>query len=169
MHQAGIEAKEIENTKSQIYTDIVSILGIFSALIFALFGGLNLVSSLSKLQDVRLGKVLLLSSFVAISLIVLIFLLLNGISSMVGKQMKSCCNKANCNHTLFQRYPFFIIGICASLLVMMCSSIVVLLDYSGVIYNHNLFTLFSIIVLFSAIFGGIYYYCFRKKTANQNG
>ena len=135
---AGLEAKKIENTKAQIYTDVISVLGIFSALIFALFGGVSVVSqSISGLANgVRLSRTILMVSLVSMGLIVLIFLLLNGISGMVGKKMKVCCDDRNCTHTPFEKYPFFVIGIVSCLFLMGTSSLMMLLDYHKLMYTH---------------------------------
>lgn len=154
---AGAEAKEIKNTKSGIYTDVISILGIFSALIFALFGGVSMVSTIAGLVNkVRISKLVFLVSLISLLLIVLIFLLLNGISGMVGKNMKTCCNEKKCSHTLYQKYPFFVIGIEICGIILFASSIIMFLDSNHVIYNHYIWS--SIVtLLFAIIFIGISY------------
>ena len=137
LSKAKIEAKDIKNTKSQIYTDIISILGIFSALIFALFGGVSMISSIADLaKKVKLGKLIVLASLVSLLLIILIFLLLNGISGMVGKQMKSCCDIKFCSHTLFQRYPFFVSGFITSIFLIFAGGLLILIDSKSLIYIH---------------------------------
>ncbi|MCG0678069.1 hypothetical protein IMAU80009_02748 [Lactiplantibacillus plantarum] len=154
---AGIEAEKIKDTKSQIYTDIISVLGIFSALIFALFGGLSLLSSISNLvKGVRLSRIVLLTSGVSLALIVLIFLLLNGISGMVGKNMKVCCHKDNCVHTLFEKYPFFVIGVSFCFIMMVVSVIILLIDNSGALYDHPYKTV-TMILIFTLIAAYLFY------------
>lgn len=162
---AGIEAEKIENTKSQIYTDIISVLGIFSALIFALFGGVSMVAqSISGLASgVRLSRTILMFSLVSMGLIVLIFLLLNGISGMVGKKMKVCCDDKDCGHTPFEKYPFFVIGIMSCLFLMGVSSVMILFDYHRFMYVHWLISslILGLVFMLSMLF--LYYILFPKK------
>ncbi|ANN48678.1 hypothetical protein A6F53_05220 [Levilactobacillus brevis] len=162
---AGAEAKKIENTKSQIYTDIISVLGIFSALIFALFGGVSTVAqTMSGLASgVRLSRIVLMFSLISMGLVVLIFLLLNGISGMVGKKMKVCCDDEKCRHTPFQRYPFFVIGIMGSLVLMGASVVVILFDYHKVLYDHWIVSSIVFIILFLSTMLRLYRTLTSKK------
>ncbi|RWZ07113.1 hypothetical protein EQG51_02810 [Lactiplantibacillus plantarum] len=161
---AGIEAEKIKDTKSQIYTDVISVLGIFSALIFALFGGLSLLSSISNLvKGVRLSRIILLTSGVSFALIVLIFLLLNGISGMVGKKMKVCCDIDDCKHTIFQKYPFFVTGAVCCAMIMFFSALIVLIDKNGMMYNHLVVVIVAIFALAVVLGIVVYNTVFKKK------
>lgn len=162
---AGIEAEKIENTKSQIYTDIISVLGIFSALIFALFGGVSMIAqSISGLASgVRLSRTILMFSLVSMGLIVLIFLLLNGISGMVGKKMKVCCDDKDCGHTPFEKYPFFVIGIMSCLFLMGVSSVMILLDYHRFMYVHWMISSLILGFIFLLLMLFLYHILFPKN------
>lgn len=168
LSKAGIEAKNIKDTKSQIYTDIISVLGIFSALIFALFGGVSMVSSVAGMVNkVRISKITFLTSLIALLLIILIFLLLNAISGMVGKQMKVCCNKYNCGHTLFQKYPFFVIGVVVSLFAMFLSAMVILVDSTHIIYNHAYIFSVFLAMMMVALSLVLYMTLFKKNSSSS--
>lgn len=108
--KAKAELENIKTTKGQIYTEFVGILGIFSALIFGLFGGFdtlsNSISSLAK-NTIPLPNVLITISILLGGLSLLIFALMQGIAQLVGKPIRSCnCEKKDeCHHSIYQRHP----------------------------------------------------------------
>ncbi|MBC1316578.1 hypothetical protein [Listeria booriae] len=102
--------QNIKNTKGQIYTEFVAILGIFSALIFTLFGGFKALSdavSVSQNGEIPLTNTLIMASIVLGGLSLLIFSLMQGISKISGKNLRSCnCeDKNSCNHSVYERHP----------------------------------------------------------------
>lgn len=105
--------EQLKLDKTKIYTDFVAILGIFATIIFAAFGGLNLLSGIfDNLKDVKVGKLFIFSSLIIGAIITMLFLLLNGIAKLTGLNLKSCgCHKKNleCNHSWIHQHPSIII------------------------------------------------------------
>ncbi|EAG8099918.1 hypothetical protein LDC51_002967, partial [Listeria monocytogenes] len=102
--------KEVSRTKGQMYTEFVAILGIFSGLIFALFGGFDTLSStISTLGkgEVPLTNILIVTSILLAGLSLIIFTLMQGISKLTNRSLRSCgCeNKRTCSHSIYQRHP----------------------------------------------------------------
>lgn len=112
--------KEVSRTKGQMYTEFVAILGIFSGLIFALFGGFdtlsNSISTLGK-GEVPITNVLIVTSVLLAGLSLVIFTLMQGISKLTNCSLRSCgCeDKLTCTHSIYQRHPMicWIIGLLA--------------------------------------------------------
>ncbi|WAO22022.1 hypothetical protein [Paenilisteria newyorkensis] len=102
--------QNIKNTKGQIYTEFVAILGIFSALIFTLFGGFKTLSeSVSALQNgkIPLTNTLIMTSIVLGGLSLLIFSLMQGVAKLSGRNLRTCgCeDRSKCNHSVYERHP----------------------------------------------------------------
>ena len=86
---------EINNLKSKIYTDFITILGIFTAITFAAFGGIQLLGNLFNNITSRnthqlpfLGDVLILSSIFGLVMYGLIITLFVGINKTTGIERK---------------------------------------------------------------------------------
>lgn len=103
----------LNSTKGTIYTEFIAILGIFSALIFGLFGGFQGISqAVSSLVDHKnIGYLLVASSTITMCLTLLIFGLLQWVARISGRRLVSCdClseNKRDCKHSLFSRHKTF--------------------------------------------------------------
>lgn len=122
------EMKTIKNMKSSIYGDFIAILGIFSALIFSLFGGFSTLSKVVSQvsMDVRLYRIMISISLLGIILVSLLFFLLKAVAIMSGK---SIATKPKGN--VFRKYPFFMVtiivlistfvfGVCVDLFRIFC-------------------------------------------------
>ncbi|MCF3941556.1 coiled-coil domain-containing protein [Oceanobacillus alkalisoli] len=103
------EIEELQKDKSNIYTQFVTILGIFSAIIFASFGGLEILRNvLGNIGSTPTAKLLVFSSFSIAGIMSLLFVLFNGLSKLTGKGIRSCsCEKKgiDCKHTIFSKHP----------------------------------------------------------------
>lgn len=90
---------EQEEKLKMIYGDIISIVGIFSAVIIAFFGGINILgSALNNMHFVskyRLIFVLLIVGFIIFNII---FMLLYSISKLIKKEISSECKKYFCDN-----------------------------------------------------------------------
>lgn len=99
---------EIKATKGQIYTEFVGILGIFSALIFGLFGGFQGVTSiLTVIADSSInnfGKIIMIASVIMTAIITLIYFMIKWIGILMDKPVKSCkCKQTeSCNHSFYE-------------------------------------------------------------------
>lgn len=87
--------KDIVNKiKSNIYTDFIAILGIFTAITFAIFGGINTINSISSNLHIsssnpqNLGNLLLAAAVLGIVLFGVIMVLFAGIAKIAEKDYK---------------------------------------------------------------------------------
>lgn len=108
--------KEQEEKIKMVYGDIISILGIFSAVIIAFFGGINILgsalSNMDKVSKYRLIFVILAIGFVTFNII---FMLLYTISKLIEKPIRSECKNNICEECkekdkfikmrCFRKYP----------------------------------------------------------------
>lgn len=77
---------EIEKEITKIYVQFVTILGIFSAIVLSVFGGLQLItSSFQNLHKLPAWKAVLMSSIIAIAVLCMLFLLTRWISTVINK------------------------------------------------------------------------------------
>lgn len=101
----------INNFRHNVYTDFIAILGIFTAITFATFGGLQLLSNIfrniSKLSSNSvLGKILILSSLFG----VMIFGIIEILFRLINEIKNSKTHNTN-NWILFFLGLIFVIGI----------------------------------------------------------
>lgn len=90
--QVKNEAKiEIDKIKSNIYADFIAILGIFTAITFAIFGGIQSIGSITSNLDISsnkpqgLGNLLICASILGILLYGIITVLFAGIDKLTNK------------------------------------------------------------------------------------
>ncbi|MPM52438.1 hypothetical protein SDC9_99197 [bioreactor metagenome] len=83
------QRKSIEGLNSEI----ISVIGIFSAIVITFFGGINFIesvlNSINKVSKYRLVFAILITGFVMFNTI---FMLLNFISKLTGKNIRSSCD-----------------------------------------------------------------------------
>jgi|GEM_PF-3773187 len=109
--QENIDKKqnEIDEHQKNNQRDFVAVLGMFTTIIFAAFGGLQLLAEVFKgLDKTPLDVVLIHGSFVFISLIIIISLLLSGVSRMSNLPIRSCnctTRKVNCFCSFAEKHP----------------------------------------------------------------
>ena len=169
--------KEIENKlddikmdKSAIYTDFIAILGIFSALIFGLFGGFSAFSSLLQAisSNTKISRAVLMGTLLLMGLLILIFLLMNGISNLTDRNIKSCCSSQKCNHNLYQRFPIFTLGITILSIVSAMSVLGMIWNLEGDLYNHPIFMTIMLIIFMLILAGLVSFMVFNDKKNKQN-
>ena len=106
---------EVRNIKSGIYTDFIAILGVFSAFVFVMFGGIEIARAVfdvgDDLQTMDLSKIITVSSLMMIAILTLMYSLLLWIARITGKEFGNCmsCDKG-CKHKwrhLFMRHSFY--------------------------------------------------------------
>lgn len=88
--------------------DFLSMMGIFSTIIFAVFGGLSQIGAIGdNLAETPISKILMYVSLSSITLILIVFISFNAISKLTGLKLKSCtCKKEEeCTCTLRQKHP----------------------------------------------------------------
>lgn len=152
--------KEIGNlglSKSELYTDFIAILGIFSALLFGLFVGFDVFKELiaSMSANSKISRSLIMGSLMLLGLSTLIFLLFEGISKLTGRNMKSCCKDTFCKHNIYQRYPVFFISLVILTIIILVSGAAMILNLNGWLYSdsmRNSIILFILVVTALVIF-----------------
>jgi hypothetical protein len=104
----------------KINSNLISVLGIFGAIIVAFFGGLNLLGSvLANMHSVSSYRLVFLSIICLVGLFNIIFMLLYCISKLTGKYLwsnckeleecKACNGQKNKVRCLYEKYPLVII------------------------------------------------------------
>lgn len=130
---------EVENIKGQIYGEFIAILGVFSALIFGLFGGFEGIKGVLSLfkNENNFGIIAMYCGVVTLIIVTISFALIHFTGRLIGKDIKSCCSSNECNHLWFQKYKIYTI----------CSSVSLGMIFLGMIYNHVNLWICSVIIL----------------------
>ncbi|GAA0731777.1 hypothetical protein [Clostridium oceanicum] len=106
-HYKNMMAKQ-EKELSGINNTLVSILGIFSAIILSFFGGLSILGSvmqnINKVSRYRLSFSIVLIVFFIFNII---FTLLYVISKLTGKDISVKCNDNKCSHCTKDKDPTY--------------------------------------------------------------
>ncbi|MGT2888558.1 hypothetical protein N1495_09015 [Streptococcus didelphis] len=113
-------AKEIDSfktTKSEIYTDFIAILGVFSTFVFVMFAGINIARAIfdigNDLQTMDLSRMITIASLMMIGMLILMYSLLLWLASITGKDFGRCpsegCVSNACSNVkhIFSRHSFF--------------------------------------------------------------
>lgn len=90
----GSNVDDIHDTKSSIYTDFIAILGVFSAFVFVLFGGIEVARAVfdigDDLQTMDLSKMITISCLMLIGILTLLYSLLLWIARITDKKIGHC-------------------------------------------------------------------------------
>lgn len=111
------ELDDIRDTKSSIYTDFIAILGVFSAFVFVLFGGIEIARAAfdigDDLQTMDLSKMITISCLMLIGVLTLLYSLLLWIARITDKKIGHCvveeCENG-CKHKwkhFYMRHSFY--------------------------------------------------------------
>ncbi|EKZ0110446.1 hypothetical protein ACS7YY_002439 [Enterococcus faecalis] len=151
--------EEFNNIRKNVYTDFISILGIFSALLFGLFVGFDAFKSIIEgiTSNAKISRVVILGSLMLMGLLALTFVLLNGIAMLTNKTFKNCCEEKHCKHNLYQMYPVFTLSLLALIIVMLAASVVMIANYYGLLYEYPMMIGVGIGIVIIALF--ILSYC----------
>lgn len=140
-----LETKERELTKAtnklnNSTANFISILGIYSALIFGVFGGFDAFKSIfSNMKKTPISTVLIDGSVLIIGLITLVFILLQSIGILSGKAYLACGhnNTAECNCSFSRRYPIFSLILKIFLGILIFGSIVHVANKTNFLYQND--------------------------------
>ncbi|WP_430611226.1 hypothetical protein IGL01_002288 [Enterococcus sp. DIV0340] len=96
-----------KNKYDKMTIDFLSMMGIFSTIIFSVFGGLSQIGAIGdNLSETPISKILMYISLSAIILILIIFFSFNAISKLTGLKLKSCtCTENNCTCAVSHKHP----------------------------------------------------------------
>lgn len=108
LDEAQTKAEENENKYNKMTMDFLSMMGIFSTIIFAVFGGLSQIGAIGdNLAETPISKILMYISLSAITLILIVFISFNAISKLTGLKLRSCkCkDEDNCTCNVLKLHP----------------------------------------------------------------
>lgn len=175
IEQQNTQIGEIEERSKKITTDFVSILGIFSSVIFAAFGGLEILKNiLGNIEKVQTGKLLVFSSLTTGSIVFLVFLLLNGLSKLTRLNLRSCdCEHDECKCNLVQKHPSIVIINIILLFLFLIGLSEYVFDYKKMFGDvmQNIGSVFKLLILAGSsmlFFYGSYWWFRKMKNQNNN-
>lgn len=132
--------EEMSKTKDKLLSEFVGILGIFSALIFGLFGGFEALSTSLKLiaNNTSLGKTVMTSSAVMIALTSFTYSMMQWVGKLIDKPINSCgCLPGdNCKgkHSFADRHATYLIVISIIVLFFLLGTLIMVGKSSGITY-----------------------------------
>lgn len=137
-----------ENLKSELYTNFIAILGIFSALLFGMFGGFDsLKEILSNLHNTSISTTLICFSSLMLGLLCLVFLLVQSIARLTGKDTLGCehhgIDNKHCTCSTISKYPVFIYSMLLFSTVLIISCVIRLIDYKKMYTDYMLWGKYS--------------------------
>lgn len=154
-NQIELEFKRQTQEIDKINGNLISVLGIFGAIIVAFFGGLNLLGSvLSNIDSVSIYRLSFMAVIVITGLFNIIFLLLHSVGKLTGKKIWSTCKEniackngntnSNCIYMdnkiecLYMKYPLLIIFNLASIYTILTICIMKMFDkYNFIKHMYN--------------------------------
>lgn len=99
--------EDAENQYKSMLTQFITILGIFAAIMMGAFGAIQGFTSLfANAHTLSIGKIFIISSIGASSVILILFFLLNGIAKLTGRSLWSTKKE---NGTLIEKHPSLVI------------------------------------------------------------
>ncbi|WP_288490036.1 hypothetical protein [uncultured Limosilactobacillus sp.] len=133
-----IKLKKATKKLNNSTANFISILGIYSALIFGVFGGFDAFKSIfSNMKKTPISTVLIDGSVLMIGLITLVFILLQSIGVLSKKSYLACGHKntSECDCSFSKRYPIFMLTLKIFLLILMLGSIIHILNRDHMLYQ----------------------------------
>lgn len=163
---------DLKKKSEKMQKDFIAILGIFAAILLASFGGLTVISNILKEMNTPLGKILILSSLSILAVLIIIFLLLNGISKLTGENLRNCSCKPGevCKCSLYEKHPTLFVSAVALIAIFIFGVFELLIDFENLKTHTNdsiliLLLILSIIVLI--ILAVTYHFTFSSKNNDR--
>ncbi|AWZ48337.1 hypothetical protein C3495_05670 [Clostridiaceae bacterium 14S0207] len=190
INKMDISFKEINNkykkqkkSIDELNNQIISIIGIFSAIVITFFGGMNLLgSALNNMHNVskyRIIFVILITGFVVFNII---FMLLYYVNRLIGRCIQSKLEQLNISY-IKEKYPIVYFYDLISLILMLSLFIIFITDkYNVLSYilsfidinnKYNLIPICGLIcgLIFGLICGFLIYIlmlCIKKKKTKKD-
>lgn len=121
--EADKKVKELNDIKHQIYTDFITILGIFTAITFAIFGGLQLIGNVfgnvKKFNLYAIGLDMILGSTLMFGIYIILMALIIGISKLKDSDTEYHFNKEITSWILKAFLFIFWVGVTLSIIYSM--------------------------------------------------
>lgn len=112
-------AHELKRNYSNLNVEIISVLGIFASIIFAVFGGVSQLGQLGEnLNEAGLGKIFIFVGSSSFLLFSALFIAFNTTAHLTDRNMKACCNKNGCSHNIKEKYPVYFWSIIISIIMI---------------------------------------------------
>lgn len=115
------KSKKFEEKFENLNVEIISVLGIFASIIFAVFGGVSQLGALGgKLATTSVSKIFIFvgaSSFVLFSVV---FMAFAATARLTGRELKacSCAENRNTECKIRDKYPIYFISIVISIVIL---------------------------------------------------
>ncbi|MEG2326396.1 MAG: hypothetical protein RSB63_09855 [Enterococcus sp.] len=158
-NEASKTLEEYKKKYDKMTIDFLSMMGIFSTIIFAVFGGLSQIGAIGdNLPDTPIPKILMYISLSSITLILIVFISFSAISRLTGLPIRSCKCESDkvCNCQFYQRHPSLSFSLFFFIDLFLFSIILRLTKYSDWVPSitdlyHPIFKTESIIKLLAII------------------
>lgn len=112
-------ARELKRNYNNLNVEIISVLGIFASIIFAVFGGVSQLGQLGEnLNKVSLGKMFIFIGSSSFLLFSVLFIAFNTTAHLTERNMKACCNEIECIHKINKKYPVYFWSIIISIIMI---------------------------------------------------
>lgn len=168
MDEAKKKMDSANSKMEKMNSEYIAILGIFSSLIFGLFGGVDFFKDIltGVAHNMPISVTIINSSLFMLGLIAIIFLLLQSIAIMSNRNILNCgCSSLkSCNHTFFLRYKTFTIIEGFLVTILLCSMGEHILNSKAELYgNFKNYFGWSFIVVAISIVGITIFITFFKN------
>lgn len=120
-------ARELKRNYNNFNVEIISVLGIFASIIFAVFGGVSQLGSLaSSLDDLSLSRIFIYIGATSFVLFSVVFMAFNATALLTDRDMRACgcVGKDDCNHGLAEKYPVYLYSSVIALIIFFLGIIV---------------------------------------------
>ena len=150
------QLESISKIKDKIYSDYIGILGIFTAITFATFGGLQLLGNVfGKIKDAdstSVGSELMLGSVFLFGTYMILLALLTGISKLMGKNYNTS-------------FPTRFIIVFSFLVIFVFGFVYAKVGYNAKVWSSwiNDWTISAIFILSVGVIGLVIDLCYRKN------
>lgn len=112
-------ARELKRNYNNLNVEIISVLGIFASIIFAVFGGVSQLGQLGEnLNKVSLGKMFIFIGSSSFLLFSVLFIAFNTTAHLTERNIKACCNEIECIHKINKKYPVYFWSITISIIMI---------------------------------------------------
>ncbi|UQW98206.1 hypothetical protein M2M59_04130 [Rummeliibacillus sp. G93] len=157
------------NVAKNIQKDFIAILGVFASILVAAFGGLSALTSIfNNINHVSTGKLLFFGAFLVLAILMIIFLLLNGISKLSALTLKSCgCGPDDiCECGIARKHPTLYLLSVFLIIVAFLGASDYIIDYHRLFSKMGDVTAFIIVISIAfliAICSFVYFHDTRKR------
>lgn len=154
------ETDKLSDRLNSLTPEFITILGIFSALIFGMFGGFDAFKEIfANLSKVRISTTIMAGPLLILGLITLIFVLIQSICTISGKNLLACehTNNSECKCSFYKKYPMYVTSVVLFTAIAAIAAAVHVGNKSGAIYSETNSMLFIVLTLIIVIFITIFW------------